>query len=336
MNTPARLIPGLLLLVLTFAGCSGGGSNGTSLAPAATVQQVSGTLTIGTSALAGTSSTARKPAYVGTGTTAVAIYIDAQTTPAGSVTSCTAATGGVTTGCSIPWSAYVAVPAAHTFHVVAGNGTTITAAGSGSYALVDGNNNALSPTLSLNGVVAQAEFFWNTCSPGTATITAGTCTGYVDLLDGNGSYIENTGVTPAQSISPTNGSVYDNAAAGLTFTSSASGTGIVTGSNDGAYAAFNTGTLTVDGPANVAATTGIPVTVACASANAGSAVYPGTPFTVTIAGFATSGLGEGALLAGQTDGMTYPTSVTTQAGYGSTFYCSTGVLSSSIGTLPVN
>lgn len=328
---------------LFLAACSGGGSGGSSVAPssATTLQQVSGTLTIGVPPTS-TSSTARKPAYVSSGTNAVAVYIDSQTTPAGTLTSCSAATGGSSTGCSIPWSAYVAVPATHTFHVVAGDSTShnILSVGSGSYYLFNGNNNTLSPTLSLNGVVAEAEFFWNTCPSPT---NPGSCTGYVDLLDADGDYIENTGGSPSQSISPTNGTVYDNVPSALTFTNSVnSGIGYVSGTTTGSYATWasspNSGTLSVLGPAiNEPASTGIPINVACVSGQ-GSATYPGTSFSVTISGDSiTTYTGSGALLTGQNDGLTnYPTTVTIENGYGATFYCTSGAISSSIGTLPVN
>lgn len=333
MNTPARFIPGLLLLVLAFAGCSGAGSNGTSLAPATTVQQVSGTLTIGTPAQSGTSSLTRRPDYVSAATTHAYIFINGSLTPNNASSTCTGTgTSGATgtTFCTISWTTSVAVPASYTFQVETDNGVNVLAEGAATEALVAGNNTL--GTLTLNGVVANATFATTSCVAGTAGSVAGTCNGTVTLSDAALDAITFTGTTtvPTAGNSPTTGTVYDNGA--VTFAASAA-SGLVIGtaqtSPPNVFSSFASNTLTASG----VSTTGIyTYEVQCATATT-----TGT-FGITVGGGASRTSGVNVLntqLANESPVPTYPASVSTVATAPS-YTCTNGVISSATGTLPVN
>lgn len=338
MKLPARITPGLLLVALVFAGCSGGGSNGSSLAPAATnattVQQVSGTLTIGTPNGTGTSSTARKPDYVSASTTHAYIFINGSATPANSSSTCGPAAGtsgvGGTTYCTIAWSTALAVPATYNFQVETDNGTKVLAEGSAMETLVAGVNTL--GTLTLNGVVNNATFATTSCVAGTAGVTAGTCNGTVTLSSNALDAITYNGAltTVSAGLNPTTGTVFDNGA--VTFAASTA-SGLVTGTaqtvGSYVYSTFGANTLTVSG---VSPTGTYTFAVKCAGVTAGT---NGT-FTITVGGGASQAAGvniPNATLTGI--GTTYVNSVATVATAPS-YTCTLGVISSATGTLPVN
>jgi hypothetical protein len=333
MNIPARIIPGFVVLALTFAGCSGGGSNGTSLAPSTNVQQVSGTLTIGTPSQSGTSSLVRRPDYVSAATTHAYIFINGSLTPNNASSTCTGTgTSGATgtTFCTIAWTTSVAVPASYTFQVETDNGTNVLAEGAASEALIAGVNTL--GTLTLNGVVANASFATTSCVAGTAGTVAGTCSGNVTLSDAATDAITFTGTTavPTAGNSPTTGTVYDNGA--VTFAASTA-SGLVTGTaqNTGPniFSTFAANTLTASG----VSTTGIyTYAVKCATATT-----TGT-FGITVGGGTSRTSGVNVLntqLANESPVPTYLASVSTVATAPS-YTCTNGVISSASGTLPVN
>lgn len=338
MKVATRITPGLIAIALLLGGCSSGGSGGSSLAPGAatvqpSVQQVSGTLTIGTPpATSGTSSLARKPEYVSASTTHAYIFINGSSTPANTSSTCGPASGtsGVTatTYCTISWSTALAVPATYNFQVETDNGTKVLAEGSIQEALVAGVNTL--GTLTLNGVVNNATFTTSSCVPGSAGVTAGTCSGTVSLssnaLDAityNGSLLTVNG-----GLNPTTGTVFDNGS--VTFAASTAN-GLVTGTAQTVgtyvYSTFAANTLTVSG---VSTTGTYTFAVKCATAST-----TGT-FGITVGGGASQAAGvniSNATLTGI--GTTYVNSVSTVA-TAPTYTCTNGVISSATGTLPIN
>jgi hypothetical protein len=337
MNTPARTIAGLVLLALTLAGCSGGGSAGTSLAPGSTsaqqtVQQVSGTLSIGTPSGSSTSSLKRSPEYVSASTTHAYIFINGSATPANASSTCgpAAGTSGVnaTTYCTITWSTALAVPASYNFQVETDNGTKVLAEGSVTEALVAGVNTL--GTLTLNGVVNNATFTTASCTAGVAGTTAGTCNGTVSLSSNALDAITYNGslTTVNAGLNPTTGTVFDNG--NVTLVSS-SANGLVTGTAQtvGAYvySTFGANTLTVSGVSPTGAYT---FAVKCATATTTGA------FSITVGGGASQASGVNILNSTLTGiGTTYVNSVSTVAP-GASYTCTNGVISSATGTLPVN
>jgi len=136
---------------LILAACSGGGAVGTPaspIPPSTSVQNATGTLTIGVPQ-ASTAANARKPAFVSASTTYATLWIDAGATGFRQACSSSAT-------CTINWTS---TSGSHTFSVevddspaVAGGGTVLADA-SVSENLAAGFN-ALSP-IALNGVAAQ-------------------------------------------------------------------------------------------------------------------------------------------------------------------------------------
>jgi hypothetical protein len=332
-----RTLVSFAAMALLLAACGGGGSTspvapGSSTA-AQTLQQVSGTITIGTAGGVSASSSTRRPAYVSTGTTRAWVFINgAAATANGTAATCPGKpTGGTGTACTIPWSTALPVPAAYTFAVETDDGTNVLAVGSGSYVITAGVN-TLTPALTLNGVVAKASFATTSCVAGTAGVTAGTCNGTVTLDDFSSNAIVYGGAltVPTPGTAPTNGTVYDNGSP--TFTSSNATAGVVTGiaqsSGGSTFSTFAAAThvLTVGG----VNTTGVyTYSVACATN-----VANGT-FTINVGG--TTATGSGIISSAQlsTIGAVYPSSVTTIATAPS-YTCANGVMSSATGTLPVN
>lgn len=326
-----RIAPAVVLSTLLLAACSGGGSgSGGSLPATPSVQQVTGTLSIGY--VTNTSSAARKPAYVSAATTHAYVFINGSATPNNTSTSACTSGGGTTgtgTFCTISWSAALPVPGSYTFDVETDNGSKVLAEGAATYAIVAGNNTL--GTLTLNGVVAQVSFATTSCTAGMANSVAGTCSGTVTLEDAAGNSIAYTGAAtvPTAGNSPTTGTVFDNG--NVTFVSSLPTAGVVTGtaqtSGANVFSSFASNTLTVSG----VNTTGVyTFAVACASASAN-----GT-FGITVGG-GTSPSGDvtATELGNETPVATYPASVTTVATAPS-YTCSSGVISSATGTLPIN
>jgi hypothetical protein len=333
MKFPARITPGLVLLALAFAGCSGGGSSGSSLAPLSTaVQQVSGTLTIGTPSGSGTSSLARTPQFVSANTTHAYIFINGSATPANASSTCgpAAGTSGVaaTTFCTIAWSTALAVPASYNFQVETDNGTKVLAEGSVVEALIAGVNTL--GTLTLNGVVNNATFTTASCVAGVAGTTAGTCSGNVTLSSNALDAITYNGpaLTVNAGLNPTTGTVFDNGA--VTFASSTAN-GLVTGTPQtvGAYvySTFAANTLTASG---VSPTGSYTFSVKCATATTTGV------FGITVGGGASQASGVNILNSTLTAiGTTYVNSVSTVATAPS-YSCANGVISAATGTLPIN
>ena len=142
MILSGRGAPGVFVLALVLASCSGGGSSGTSPAiTQATVQQVSGTLSVGTTTTAGTTSAGRKPAYVSNATGHGYVYINAASAPNNPTSGCTGVgTAGTGTFCRSPgWATTLGVPAGYNFQIETDNGTNVLAEGSSIYAIVAGN-----------------------------------------------------------------------------------------------------------------------------------------------------------------------------------------------------
>jgi hypothetical protein len=319
-----------------MAACSGGGG-GSSGSPVITqsLQTVTGTLSIVT-ADGTTSSTAssaeRKPAYVSSATTHASVYINGSATPNGSTSTCSGKpTEGTGTGCTISWTATLAVPHAYIFAVEIDNGSKVLAEGAGSYTIQSGSNTL--SALSLNGVVAQATG-WKITSCATST-----CSGTVTLADAAGDTIEYTGTTqvPTNGNSPSSGNVFDNNGGGssnVTFTSSntsASTGGSVTGtaqtSGSNTFSTFTSPTLTVVG----VGTTGT-YTLAVSCNPTGTPSSTGS-FSITVAGGTTpSGDVPAADLP---SGVTYPSSVATPSPQPS-FTCTSGTIAPAIGTVVTN
>ena len=334
-----RTLATCLGTVVFLASCSGGGSNSTpavsnngSLAPGSTtVQQVSGTLTIGTSSLTSASSTFRKPAFVSAATTHAYVFINGSSTPNNASSTCTGSgTTGTGTFCTITWSVSLAVPASYTFAVETDNGTNVLAEGSALYAIVAGNNTL--GALTLNGAVAKASFATTSCAAGSAGTVAGTCNGTVTLDDAAANAIAYTGATtvPTAGNSPTTGTVFDNGA--VTFVSSTAnglvtGTAQTTGGNT--FSTFASNTLTVSG---VNTTGTYTYAVACATATT-----TGT-FGITVGGGTsrTSGVNiTDTQLGNESPAPAYLASVST-IGTAPSYSCANGVMSSATGTLPIN
>jgi hypothetical protein len=319
--------------IVLLAGCSGGSSNsapvGSNIPGSPTVQEVSGTLTIATP-VTGASSRVRKPAFVSASTKHAAVFIDGATTAAGSTTTCSAETG-TGTGCTISWSAQLAVPASHAFAVETDTGTnspanTVLSEGKGTYAVVAGTNTLAA--LSLNGVAVDATFAVTSCSGASPNSL---CSGTVVLADAAGNAIAYTGATvvPATGNSPSSGNVFDNG--NVTFVSSNSVAGLVTGlaqtSGGNTFSALASNTLTVSG-VNTTGTYTYQVTC-----NGGAT---GT-FGITVGGAATPPLDVTAPeLAGLSTAVAYPSAGITTLGTAPSFNCASGVISSATGTLPVN
>jgi hypothetical protein len=317
--------------------CSGGSSgipSGSGSTP--TMQQVSGTLTIEPLPQSdrGGQNKGRKPQFVSPSTGHAAVFIDGSATASGSTATCVA-DAGTGVGCTIAWSAQLAVPAAHTFAVEADTGTntppnTVLSEGSGSYAVVAGTGNTLT-ALSLNGVVKQASFSVTNCS---GAPPSSLCNGTVVLAAAAGNAIAYTGATvvPAIGNSPSSGNVFDNGA--LTLVSSnaiaetgglVTGTAETTGSN--VFSALATNILTISG-VNTTGTYTYQVT--CNTAATGT-------FGLTIAGAATPSLAvTTAELAALSPAVTYPAGGITVVGTAPLFTCTAGTIASSSGTLPVN
>jgi hypothetical protein len=307
-----------------FAACGGGTS--TSPAPAnASLQQVSGTFTIGNPGSTAQSSQ-RGPLFVSASTKHAALFVDGAVTAAGSTTTCIAATG-TGTGCTITWAAQLSVPGAHTFAVETDSGTnapanTVLSEGAGSYAIVAGSGNTLT-ALSLNGAVAGATFTVAACS---GTTPASLCSGTITLSAPAGNAIAYTGATvvPTTGNSPSSGNVFDNGNA--TFVSSAPAIGTITGTVQATFSSLATGTLTVSG----VDTTGIyTYQVTCGAAATGT-------FGITVAGGVTPSLAVSAAeLAALSPAVSYPASIAV-IGTAPSFACAAGNISSATGTLPVN
>jgi hypothetical protein len=115
------------------------------------------------------------------------------------------------------------VPAAHTFAVEIDNGTSVLAENQHTYAVVFGSNGTLSPTLTLNGVAAQAALTAETCSTTT-------CTGTLQVSDSAGDPITNSGSNPSFD----NGTITYASASTATGTVASGGT-IATVSSAGTY-----------------------------------------------------------------------------------------------------
>ena len=290
---------------------------------------MSGTIRIVTSDSATSASDVRrKPLYVAPSTGHAAVFINGATASSGSTTSCVAS-AGTGTGCTISWTATVAVPASYVFAVETDTGSnspanTVLSEGAATYALVAGTNTLAA--LSLNGVVKDASFGLTSC-------TTSACIGTISLASATGnisSYAGSTAV-PTTGNDPSSGNVFDNGS--VTFVSSASATGLVTGtaytSGSNTFATYATNTLTASGVQP--STTGTyPYQVSCVSAATGT-------FGITIGGAATPSLAvTSTQLAGLATPVSYPSSAITVLGTAPSFGCTSGVISSATGTLPVN
>jgi hypothetical protein len=331
MKTTGRYRTGLFAFALLLASC-GGGSNGS--APAAvqpTVQQVSGTLPIGIPG-AGTSSTERKPAFVGLATTHANVWVNGLLVPSNASSTCTGTqTTGTGTFCTISWNVSLAVPASYNFQVETDDGTKVLAEGSKTYAIVAGVNSL--SALTLNGVVAKATLATTSCTAGTAGTTAGTCAGTITIQENGADAIAYTGATtvPAAGLNPTTGTIFDNGNVTL-VASTASGlvTGTAQTSGSNVFSTFASNTLTLSG----VNTTGIyTYAVACATATTS-----GT-FGITLGGSAGRTSGVNVLdtqLANATGTPAYPSSTVTVTGTAPSYTCTNGVISSATGTIPVN
>jgi hypothetical protein len=194
-----RILVPCILTAGMVAACSGGSGNGT--VPQQTQQKFAATGTLTLALPQSTSSSARKPAYVGASTGHAEVFIN--DTLAGSTTSCTSVS------CSLAWTYYLSSGSANqsvSFAVEADTGTnapahTILSAGANSYDISPGSNGTpLDLTLSgaAAGVTWTAGTLNNTPNPGTVA-------GTFSVLDAIG----NTITSP--------GSTFDNAP--ITFTS---------------------------------------------------------------------------------------------------------------------
>jgi hypothetical protein len=316
---------------MLLAAC-GGGTNGSTPSaivtpgPGVSSQTVSGTLLIGNPGTTA-SSTHRSPAFVSPATKHVALFIDGSAVTAGQSASCSAATG-TGTGCTITWAAQLTVPAAHTFAVEADTGTnapanTVLSVGSGSYAIVAGTANALG-TLALNGISTGATFTVGTCSGSTPNSL---CPGTITIASAAGTAIAYTGATtvPTTGNAPTSGNVFDNGPA--TFVSSAPTIGTITGTVQTTFSTLAAGVLSVSG---VNTTGSYTYQVTCGAAATGT-------FGITLGGAATvDTVVTTAELAGLTPAVSLPAGGLTVAGTAVLFTCTSGNITSSGGTLPVN
>jgi hypothetical protein len=310
--------------IMSLAACSGGGSSGTPQA-ITTVQQVNGTITIVTP---GTipASVGRRPAFVSPATGHVALFINGAAAAAGSTVTCASANGN-TGGCTISWTAALAVPHSYTFAVEADSGinspaNTVLSEGEETYTVVSGSNTVTA--LSLNGVVKDATFTATSC-------TTGSCSGTIALAAAAGNIISYGGAltVPAAGNNPSSGNVFDNGS--VTFVSSAAGIGLVTGSayTSGAnvYASYATNTLTVSGVQ--ASTTGTyPYVVTCGASATGT-------FGITTGG---AGTPSGDVTTAELTalGVSYPAAAITVIGTAPSFSCASGTIGDATGTIPVN
>lgn len=287
---------------------------------------MSGTLTIGPPP-ASTQGAGRKPAFVSPSTLHASVFIDGAATAAGSVSSCTAATG-TGTGCTIPWTAQLNVPASHVFAVEADTGAnapadTVLSVGAETSAVVSGTANTPAP-LSLNGVVKQATFSVASCS---GVSPNSLCTGTVLLAASAGNAIGYTGATVVPTIgdNPSSGNVFDNGP--VTFVSSAPAVGLVTGTAQPAFSTLATNILTVSG---VNPTGTYTYQVTCGAAATGS-------FGITVGGATTpTDIVTTAELAGLSTPVTYPAAGITVMLTPPSFACASGTISSSGGNIVVN
>ena len=245
----------------------------------------------------------RKPDYVSAATTHAYVFINGSATPNNASSTCTGSgTTGTGTFCTIAWTAALAVPHAYVFDLEVTNNApaSVLAVGQKTFALVAGTNTL--GTVTLNGVVAKANFSTASCSN---VSLPGTCTGTVVLQDAAGIAIGYTGATtvPTNGNNPTTGTVFDNGNVTLT-SSAASGLVIGTPQSSGAntFSTFVPHTLTVVG----VNTTGIyPFQVSCATA--------GTTgnFGITVGGgMSPSGDISGSQRANENPVPTYPAGVT--------------------------
>jgi hypothetical protein len=315
--------------VASLAACSGGGGgSSTYTAPKTTVEKVSGTITIAQPA-AGTSSKARRPAFVSPSTGHASVFVAGVFS--GSTATCTA-TYGTGTGCTIPWTATVTVPGSYVFSVETDTGAnappnTVLSEGSNTYALVAGSNPLAA--LSLNGVVKDVSYGVTSCTGANP----GVCTGTLSLAGPAGNVISYAGLgtVPTTGNAPSSGNVFDNG--NVTFVSGTPAAGVVSGTAYGAvpptFATYATNTLTVVGVQP--STTGTyPFTVSCLASTSGvfgiTATIVGTPsLDVTT-----------AQLAALSPAVTYPAQTLTLQGTAPSFTCTSGIISSETGTLPVN
>jgi hypothetical protein len=293
------------------------------------VQKVSGTITISQPA-PGTASKSRRPAFVSPSTGHASVFIAGVFS--GSTATCTASYG-TGTGCTIPWTATVAVPGSYVFSVETDTGAnaptnTVLSEGSNTYALIAGTN-ALN-ALSLNGVVKDVSYGVTSCT----TANPGVCTGTLSLAGAAGniiSYVPGGFPVPTTGNAPSSGNVFDNG--NVTFVSSLPAAGVVSGTAYGAvpptFATFATNTLTVVGVQPAVAGT-YPFSVSCLASASGT-------FTITPA---IVGTPSGDVTPGQLSGLAtpvaYPAQTITVIGTNPSFTCATGLISSAVGTLPVN
>jgi DNA-binding beta-propeller fold protein YncE len=244
----------------------------------------------------------RKPDYVSAATTHAYVFINGSATPNNASSTCTGSeTTGTGTFCTITWTAALAVPHAYVFDVEISNNApaSVLAVGQQTYALVAGTNTL--SMLTLNGVVANANFSTVSCSN---VSLPGTCVGTVVLQDAAGVAIGYTGATtvPTTGNNPTTGTVFDNG--NVTFASNAA-SGLVIGtaqfSGGNTFSTFAPNTLTVAG----VNTTGIyPFQVSCATGSTTG------NFGITVGG-GTSPSGDiiGSQRANENPVPTYPSSV---------------------------
>jgi hypothetical protein len=291
---------------------------------------VSGTLTIGSPNTQSKSSKV-KTYSVSPSTGHAAVFIDGAVANSGSTTTCVASNGNGT-GCTISWSANLAVPASHVFAVETDTGSnapanTVLSEGSGSFAVVAGSGNSLS-ALSLNGVVKQATFTVTACS---GVSPNSLCNGSVSLASAAGSAIAYTGSTivPTTGNSPSSGNVFDNGA--VTFASATSASGLVTGtaqtSGSNVFSTYAGNTLTASG-VNTTGTYTYQAT--CVGAATGT-------FGITVGGASTPSLAvTSAELAALSTPVSYPAAGVTVIGTAPQFACTAGNISASSGSLPVN
>jgi hypothetical protein len=328
MKLPTLVCTASTLLLAACGG--GGGSNGsppssvqTVLAPgsgtsnaAVAPQAVSGTLTIGNPGSTSMASS-RRPAFVSASTMHMAVFIDGTAAPAGVTATCTASTGTIPSGCTIPWSAQLTVPNLHTFAVEADSGTnapanTVLSVGSASYTIVAGSANALTlPALS--GIAHLVTFTTGTCN---GTTPNSLCSGTITIADPANNAIASTGVADA----------FDNGPA--TFVSSSPAVGAITGTALAPFSTLAAGTLTVS---DVNATGIDAFQVTCVAGATGT-------FGITLGGGTTANTGvTPAELAALTPPVTLPPPGLIVSGTPPTYTCTAGNMTSSAGgSLTVN
>jgi hypothetical protein len=317
---------------LAFAACSNGGASNALPAPSsgATTQQVSGTIAIGLNGATNTTSSGRaRPAYVSSSTTHAYVFINGSAAPNNASSSCTSGSGttGAGTFCTINWTANLAVPGSYTFAVETDNGSSVLAEGAATYTIVAGSNTL--SALTLNGVAAEANFTTSSCS--AASVQPGTCNGTVTLLDAAGNTIEYTGtsVVPTVGNSPSTGTVFDDG--NVTFSGSTPN-GLVIGSAQSSggntFSTYASNVLTVGGVINAAGAYNLQVQCATASTSGviGIAIGGGASPSHDV---------TAAELTSENPAPSYPSSIATVATAPS-YTCTTGVISSATGTLPVN